>query len=99
VNNTDQSIHFDYRWGNWDRESLTIRSGVEHWFSWTFEDGTRTSPNFQIRFDESLLNDSEIYREYVLEQYANAEQSCNGAYHYEFDYITSTRVGLFDIED
>lgn len=99
-NDTDITINYSYRWGsgNWQSSNVDMGRVRTHW--WTYESGSRTSPTFEIRFDEDLSSRS-YNREYSLQRHASAATNCDDGYEYEFQYLNSaeTRIDLFNIEN
>ncbi|MEL7038378.1 MAG: hypothetical protein AAFO04_22585 [Cyanobacteria bacterium J06592_8] len=83
-NPTNHELRYSYRWGDgeWSTDSLEAKQSIKHW--WTYAPGRQTSPNFQIRFDESF---SEGYtaRTHNLERYATSEPvQCSQSRRYSF---------------
>jgi|GEM_PF-6761633 len=101
TNETNHSINFGYRWGDsgsWSDVTLAPDRAYRFW--WTYDEGSRNSPEFNIRFDENLTSYT-YWRYYDLERYAvPSTDSCNAGRQYHFDYVGSStsRVDLYDSE-
>jgi len=75
-NFTDVPVYYSFRWGNsaeWDTRA--IDPGGSHWHSYTYESGSRVSPDLYVKFNSSLTSGSNV-KEYALDRYAVKEQVC-----------------------
>lgn len=83
-NLTDVPIYYSFRWGttgSW--EAREIPAGGSHWHTYTYDLGSRESPNLYVKFDTNLGNGGSV-REYILQRYAVKEQVCALGKGYEF---------------
>jgi hypothetical protein len=83
-NFTDVPVYYSFRWGNsgqWDTRE--IEPGGSHWHSYTYEPGSRVSPDLIVKFNSNLASGSGV-KEYALDRYAVKEQVCELGKGYEF---------------
>src|SRR4051812_1181451 len=67
-NPTNTTLTYSYRWGSGEWNAVRLYPGESMLHSWAYDEGSRSSPTFQIRFDCSLDSDV-VFRTYTLERY------------------------------
>lgn len=102
VNNTQDSIHLDYAWGDDHWQALTIEPGATGRFYYEFDYANQNSaPKLYISFDSDLTGD-DYWIDYTLEQYAAPDVDCDNygsLYGLEYDSASGYTIALFDYND
>jgi len=83
-NFTDVPVYYSFRWGDsgqWDTRE--IDPGGSHWHSYTYEQGSRVSPDLYVKFNTNFNSGASV-KEYALDRYAVKEQVCELGKGYEF---------------
>ena len=83
-NPTHLTLHYSIQWGDGSWQQFTLRPGEERMHSYAYSSRARVSPTLRVRFDETLLDDEYIGRQYVLQRYASDFKSWQAAKRYVF---------------
>lgn len=102
TNNTQDSINFEYGWGDNDTRTATIQPGETWNFSYPFDYANQNSaPELYISFD-SDMTESDYWIDYLLEQYVAPDVDCDNygsTYALEYDSAGGNTIALFDYND
>ena len=95
TNRANFNVNYSFRWGTreWQKYTLAPGQNVSHWLG--YEGGSRHSDDLAVIFDETLNDNQNINKSYVLLRNASQSQQCPGGKQYHF--LLRTDNGKLDI--
>jgi hypothetical protein len=84
TNNTDTTLHYQFKWGDGSWGSFVVEPGRVHWHSWKYDFiNQNRSPVPYVRFDRDMSSAVEMVT-FHLEAYASPTESYEGGKIYQF---------------
>ncbi len=94
--NIPVTYHFKWRRGKYNKwAKQVIKPGARRWHSWTYRSGSRSSPEFDVKFDYDIRRGRNKTKSYSLVRYQAPAESCKYGKKYVFRKRDNSFIDLF----